>query len=151
MLFRSRCNSPNGNHSLLDGNYDLIGFDPRGTGNTIPFSCGDASDVSAEASFRHMQSAATANSSPESNVDPLVDPTDDDFEALMEYLQSRTIEKELAEECYHYQNATGEYIGTWSVAQDMLAIADALGQGPLLNYWGKSLQDWETLSLTPVP
>lgn len=75
----------------------------------------------------------------ETVVNPLDDPTDVDFQDLIEALQTMSDEyEEFAEECYYYQNATGEYIGTWSVAQDMLAIVDALGQGPLLNYWGKS-------------
>jgi pimeloyl-ACP methyl ester carboxylesterase len=44
----------------------------------------------------------------------------------------------LAENCYESRQDTGRFVGTPFVARDMISIVDALGQGPMLNYWGTS-------------
>jgi pimeloyl-ACP methyl ester carboxylesterase len=43
-----------------------------------------------------------------------------------------------ADQCYEDNRDTGAYISTTFVARDMLAIVEALNQGPLLNFWGAS-------------
>jgi hypothetical protein len=49
----------------------------------------------------------------------------------------------VAEQCYKQLNQTGSLVGMAYTVRDMMQIVDALGEGPLLNYWGK------TLSLVP--
>lgn len=47
--------------------------------------------------------------------------------------------KVLADTCYEKMNETGSFIGTAFTARDVMSIVDAIDQGPLLNYYGKSL------------
>lgn len=44
----------------------------------------------------------------------------------------------MAEACWEDNRDTGRFVGTTSVARDMISIVDALGQGDRLNYWGTS-------------
>ncbi|KXH42501.1 hypothetical protein CSAL01_12772 [Colletotrichum salicis] len=105
--------------NITGGNYDIIGFDPRGTGKTIPYIC----NVTA------AQTSVTRR----------------DFETLPKgdiWNSIKTIDWEIwgvtADACFRDYAKYGRFVGTPFVARDMISIADALGQGPKVNYWGVS-------------
>lgn len=106
-------------HEVLGGDYNLIGFDPRGTGKTIPFNC-NLTGMPLTLETRDVP-GVTAQLSLE--------------DALEEYWPDNQV---TAERCYEEMNATGSLIGTAFVARDMLKIVDALDEDGLLNYWGTS-------------
>ncbi|KAK4100362.1 alpha/beta-hydrolase [Parathielavia hyrcaniae] len=101
---------------LTGGYHDLIVFAPRGTSNTIPFSC---YDTSVERSIAQLGIVA-------GNASDV---------ALGQLWANRQI---AAETCYARQNETGGLIGTAFVARDMMCIVDALGEDGMLRYWGYS-------------
>ncbi|KAL8869399.1 MAG: hypothetical protein Q9198_007898, partial [Flavoplaca austrocitrina] len=98
------------------GVYDLIGFDPRGTGDTIPFSC----FTNASTRANHLKAPSYLNSS--------------DI-ALGEIRATGTA---LANAYELNAKDTASLIGTGYVARDMIQIVDALNEGGLLNTWGFS-------------
>jgi pimeloyl-ACP methyl ester carboxylesterase len=105
----------------LGGNYDLIGWDPRGTGKTIPFNCG-------------LSSGPTPPPSDNQRRDVTVQRNLTDF-----LFEGGWASAELfADTCEKTMNATGELIGTAFVVRDMVEIIDALGEDGLLRYWGLS-------------
>ncbi|KAI4199141.1 MAG: hypothetical protein LQ348_001932 [Seirophora lacunosa] len=99
------------------GVYDLIGFDPRGTSGTIPFSC--FSNESARANY-NLKAPVYLNSS------------DTALGAV------NAVRATLAQSCQENSADTAELIGTGYVARDMMQIVDALDENGLLNYWGFS-------------
>ncbi|KAI7769382.1 hypothetical protein LZL87_014090 [Fusarium oxysporum] len=110
---------------IFGGHYDVIGFDTRGTGRTIPFFCNKTGEG--------------ANATDKSELHPR------DFNTLpqldlWDQLKTEAWETSgtLAEVCFEASQDTGRFIGTPFVARDMISIVDALGQGPKLNYWGVS-------------
>lgn len=44
----------------------------------------------------------------------------------------------LASQCQSLQGDIGQYIGTGSVARDLMSVVDALGEDGLLRFWGIS-------------
>lgn len=129
--------------SILDGSYDMIGFDPRGTGNTIPFTCGIepiAHQKQKRQDVRHQDIVDGID------VDELDEYT---FAQLAEALEPMfEADQAIAEECAEAESETGEFVGTSFVARDMLEIVDALGQGPLLNYYGMLTPSLRLVSTT---
>ncbi|KAI4224594.1 MAG: hypothetical protein L6R36_004547 [Xanthoria steineri] len=99
------------------GTFDLIGFDPRGVGDTIPFSC--FKNDSLRANY-HIKDPVCLNSS-----DTAIGAT-------------RAVRAVLAKSCQENAKDTAELIGTGYVARDMMQIVDALDENGLLNYWGFS-------------
>ncbi|KAL8754812.1 MAG: hypothetical protein Q9199_004083 [Rusavskia elegans] len=99
------------------GAFDLIGFDPRGVGDTIPFSC--FKNDSLRANYR-IKDSVYLNSS-----DTAIG-------------ASRAVRAALAKSCEDNAKDIAELIGTGYVARDMMQIVDALHEGGLLNYWGFS-------------
>ena len=83
----------------------------RGTGNTLPFSCGKGAD-----------SLMSPGLSTSSDV------------ALGQIWANGAA---LSDNCLINNRQTGELIGTAFVARDMMQIVDALGEDGLLNYWGE--------------
>ncbi|KAL9561265.1 hypothetical protein ACKAV7_014620 [Fusarium commune] len=106
---------------ILGGHYDLIGFDPRGTGRTIPFVCPSARSANSSALARR-----DFNTLPQSNT------WDEIRTTVWKAAES------LAEACYKDQEEHGRFISTPFTARDMISIVDALDQGPKINYWGTS-------------
>ncbi|KAL8833591.1 MAG: hypothetical protein Q9170_004174 [Blastenia crenularia] len=103
----------------IGGEYDLIGFDPRGTSTTIPFNCiPDATDRSL---FLTTSKAGDYLNATDSAIG-----------------QSWAAMTALGDLCSESNGDTGELIGTGFVARDLMQIVDALDEGPLLNYWGFS-------------
>ncbi|KAF4463485.1 hydrolase or acyltransferase (alpha beta hydrolase superfamily) [Fusarium albosuccineum] len=107
----------------LDGHFNIIGFDPRGTGRTIPFMCtapwGSMSPSGLTGLLRRDRLSQT---------DPWPKLRDTEW----------TSSGDRADSCLTNMGETGSYIGTAFVARDMLAIADALEKGSKLWYWGTS-------------
>lgn len=106
-------------HEVLGGSHDLIGFDPRGTGKTIPFNC-NRTDSTLPIQVRDLSEVTIQR---------------DVNEAIEEAWPENM---ELASECLEKMNERGSLIGTAFVARDMLQIVDALGEDGLLHYWGTS-------------
>ncbi|RBR25160.1 uncharacterized protein FIESC28_02068 [Fusarium coffeatum] len=108
---------------VLGGHYDIIGFDPRGTGRTIPFDCPTAEEILANAGNLHRREFHTL-------------PQFDVWEDVK--TEGWQMFRQVAQLCWEEHRDTGRFIGTPFVARDMMAIVDALGQGDKLNYWGSS-------------
>ncbi|RSL44736.1 hypothetical protein CEP54_014557 [Fusarium duplospermum] len=113
---------------ILGGHYDLVSFDPRGTGKTIPFVCPSLDSLVPNVT----EGASLARRAIEFNNVPLADTWE----------QIRTTNwkaaGQIADACYEDYNEYGRFIGTAFAARDMISIVDALDQGPFLNYWGTS-------------
>ena len=107
-------------HLNIGGQYNLVSWDPRGTGNTIPFNC------------------AIADGAGSSNVarrdTTLVSPNMTETFLNGGWEQAVTY----ADACFATNNETGQFIGTSSVAHDMISIIDALEEDGLLRYYGWS-------------
>ncbi|KAF5026424.1 hypothetical protein F66182_1489 [Fusarium sp. NRRL 66182] len=106
---------------VLGGQYDVIGFDPRGIGRTLPFTCNETHDTATNSLHRR-------------EFDTL--PKTNNWATLKTV--SLKAAGQLADACSKIHPRTGRLIGTAFTARDMASIVDALGQGPKLNYWGTS-------------
>lgn len=102
--------------ALTGGEYDLVAFDPRGTGKTLPFLC---TDDEVEASQYLTQISTMGNAS-----DVAVGALWADGQVMGERCQARLKE-------------TGELVGTVFGARDLMKVAEALHDDGLLRYWGK--------------
>jgi pimeloyl-ACP methyl ester carboxylesterase len=97
------------------GRYDIIGFDPRGTGRTIPVSC-----------------SAAAGATPVDKRDTTIISED-----LMELAERKwPWYAEFAQNCSVGLAETGHLVGTAFVARDMLQIVEALEEDGMLRYYG---------------
>ncbi|RFN44157.1 hypothetical protein FIE12Z_11605 [Fusarium flagelliforme] len=104
---------------ILGGHHNIISFDPRGTGRTIPYVC----NVN-----------KTADSHSRRGIDPL--PQAD----LWEYVKNEAWQsmQAVAEACYESQQENGRFLSTAFTARDMMRIVDALGENGKLHFWGIS-------------
>lgn len=104
--------------NMTGGQHDLVAFDPRGTGKTIPFDCFGSPEARALALAEY----------------PLVlgDATD---VALGDLWANTNV---LASICGESRADIGELVGTAFVARDMMQIVDALDEDGLLRFWGLS-------------
>lgn len=105
---------------LTGGHYDLIGWDPRGVGNTLTFSCFE--DATARGFDGLVKKLTLGNSSDTS-------------------LGRLWVAGELtATTCATYEPSknVGELIGTAFTARDMMRIVDATNEDGLLRYYGMS-------------
>ncbi|KAK6365532.1 hypothetical protein LTS17_011251 [Exophiala oligosperma] len=103
--------------TILGGNFDLIGFDPRGTGYTLRFDCYNNSAIE-----RLLLS-------PEQNLG-----NSSDIALGADFAASQVV----AAQCLETNAEIGGLLGTAFVARDMERIVDALGEDGLLRYWGFS-------------
>ncbi|KAK5941731.1 hypothetical protein PMZ80_005682 [Knufia obscura] len=103
---------------LTGGHFDLIGHDPRGTGDTLPFHCYNESE-------RALSLLATPASTDSSDAAP------------GQIFAERKI---LSQACVreHEDSGVGELVGTAFTIRDLFQIVDALGEDGLLRYWGFS-------------
>ena len=92
--------------------FDIIGFDPRGVGESTAIKCGDQTVPA----FRHIDSA----------------PDD-----AAEQNQLDTAAKSVADDCGAHAGDLLPFVGTDSVARDLESIRQALGE-PQINYYGAS-------------
>ncbi|KAK8135816.1 proteinase [Apiospora sp. TS-2023a] len=101
------------------GEFDMIAIDPRGTGNTIPFSC-----YQNETLRRAGQVTVRSDRANSSDATP---------GRLWAEAQV------LANDCGSaLANTTGSLVGTAFTARDFMKVVDALGEDGLLRYWGFS-------------
>jgi pimeloyl-ACP methyl ester carboxylesterase len=98
---------------LTGGEHDLIAFDPRGTGNAIPFSCGDAVD-----SVRLTDKQIVGDAS----------------DVALGTLWA--VSGVTANACFEEAKDIGAYINTAFVARDLMSVAEALDDDGMLRYWG---------------
>lgn len=101
--------------------WNLLSWDPRGTGKTIPFDC-------------KIEDPRIPRRTRKRDTDVLVSGN------LTEYFLNEGWETAgvIADACYTAMNGTGSYIGTAFVARDIMEIVDALGEVGLLRYYGWS-------------
>ncbi|KAF2163471.1 hypothetical protein M409DRAFT_57376 [Zasmidium cellare ATCC 36951] len=107
---------------ILGGRYDVVGFDPRGVGRTIPFSCAPTN--------------ATTKRSVAVNNRTIEIPQIDSWSLL----KNKAWEEGSAfnELCYTANHDTGRFLSTAFVARDLLAISKAINPDGLLRFWGRS-------------
>ncbi|KAI8651071.1 hypothetical protein NCS55_01350100 [Fusarium keratoplasticum] len=103
---------------LTGGEHDLVTFDPRGTGDTLTFSC-FSNDL-------ERSLFTTGQYKPVAGAFPLARG------------QNWATSEIFAEQCAAAQNETGRFLGTSFVARDMMQIVDALNEDGMLRYWGMS-------------
>ncbi|KAL6240311.1 hypothetical protein RBB50_012778 [Rhinocladiella similis] len=105
---------------LTGGHYNLLGFDPRGVNNTLPFSC-DIPGVTCK---------ITNPASPLANASDV---------AIGQRFAASDIR---SLRCINRTRDIGRLLGTAFVVRDMVQIIDALNEDRLLRYYGFS---WGTL------
>ncbi|KAI9167796.1 Tripeptidyl aminopeptidase [Paramyrothecium foliicola] len=101
--------------AMTGGEHDLVAFDSRGTGNTIPFQCYDE--------FSLLMS--TENQTPTNSSDVALGSS-----WVGGQLESRA--------CLETQKNTGCLLGTAFVARDLIQVVDGLEEDGMLRYWGIS-------------
>ncbi len=108
---------------IIGGQFNLIGFNPRGTGSTITFSCydNDTARVTEAPSMPLLNSSDVATG------------------------QAWASAEILSAQCNQSKPEIGQLLGTAFVARDMNQIIEALEEDGLLRYRGKLL-----LYLKPV-
>ena len=101
--------------SRTGGQYNLLSFNPRGVGDTLPFSCSQT-----EEEFQHPQ-----------NVSYKVFANSSDAELRSTW----TLAQDFAGRCHAtLGDSYGNLVGTAFVARDMMEIVDALKDDGLLRY-----------------
>ncbi|EMR68213.1 putative tap domain-containing protein [Eutypa lata UCREL1] len=103
--------------ALSGGSYDLVTFDPRGTGNTIDFVCYE-NDIEMLTSLYEQQQLGNS-----SEV------------ALGRQWAWASTE---ANRCQERAAVNGSLLSTAFVARDLMQVAEALEDDGLLRYWGFS-------------
>lgn len=104
---------------IIGAQWNLLSWDPRGTGKTIPFKCTPAGFTSSTNTKRDLGSLVSTNL------------TEGFLEFGWEYAG------EIADVCEEQASEVGSLVGTAFVARDVMEIVDALDDG-LLNYYGWS-------------
>ena len=98
------------------GIYDLVAFDPRGTANTIPFNCSsDPLELIAQSTFSQVVGNAS------------------DVAVGQIWAGSG----DFAKKCFKVEKDIGEFVGTASVARDLMSVVDALDEDGMLRYYGE--------------
>ncbi|KAF2740823.1 putative hydrolases or acyltransferase [Polyplosphaeria fusca] len=111
---------------VFGGHWNVIGFDARGTGRTMPFFC----DMT--------NATGTPSKLARRGNDTRLPQTD-----LYNLLETKAWKDAgiFSEACYNSQKETGHLLSTAFVARDMLKIVDALqkdGEDGMLRFWGRS-------------
>ncbi|KAE8365932.1 Alpha/Beta hydrolase protein [Aspergillus caelatus] len=106
---------------LFGGHWNVVGFDARGTGHTIPFVC----DVP-HPGIKRSLSRRSNETLPQADMYSLLK------------RKAWNDAKVLVDACYEDQQETGRFLGTTFVARDMLKIVDALNEDGKLRFWGRS-------------
>lgn len=114
---------------ISGGRHDIITFDPRGTGNTIPFSCYESNMNTTRVQQQQQQQQL---------VDSILN-RETGNASNTALATNWAMGKIMADACYQRQGEAGTLIGTDFVARDVMRIVDALGGDGLLRYWGEYL------------
>ena len=107
---------------VIGPQWNLLSWDPRGTGKTIPFQCAPPTGLTDD----------TTNT--KRDIEPLV--RANATEGFLEY--GWDFAGQIADSCAQQSNDTGTLIGTAFTARDVIQIVDALDDGNLLHYYGWS-------------
>ncbi|KAG8721708.1 hypothetical protein FRC09_007499 [Ceratobasidium sp. 395] len=119
--------------SAAGGQYDIVSWDPRGVGKTVPradcFSSGTEENSFWEETIPRAGLEARGNFTDQRDLDAF-------------YAQVPEVDKllaELGERCLAYSPNTFQYIGSAAAVRDMVAMHDIL-EGPEkpVDYWGLS-------------
>ncbi|QRV92027.1 Abhydrolase domain-containing protein [Ceratobasidium sp. AG-Ba] len=119
--------------NTVGGQYDLVSWDPRGVGYSVPlaecFATGTEENAFWEGTIPRAGLEARGN---------FTDPGD--LEAF--YAQEPEVDHlliELGKKCVEYSPNTFQYVGSAAAVRDMVALHDLLeGADKPLNYWGFS-------------
>ncbi|OGM41169.1 hypothetical protein ABOM_009862 [Aspergillus bombycis] len=103
---------------MTGGYHDMISFDPRGTGNTLNFSCYDSAIERTVSQLSLHQELVNASNT-----------------ALGRLWTSGKV---FSDTCLDRMRENATLVGTAFVARDMMQIVDALGEDGKLRYWGIS-------------
>ncbi|KAF9885201.1 hypothetical protein FE257_000652 [Aspergillus nanangensis] len=109
--------------SVFGGHYNVIGFDARGTGRTMPFAC-EVDNVETKPKHVNRRDNTTFLAQP------------DGYELLR--TKAWHDAGVFADACYEQNKDIGKFLSTPFVARDMLKIVDALGEDGQLRFWGRS-------------
>ncbi|KOS22357.1 Tripeptidyl aminopeptidase [Escovopsis weberi] len=99
------------------GHYNLVGFETRGVGDTLPFSCFD-SDAERATFFANFPAGTN----------------DSDTSLGLTWAYGTAF----AEICHNRNKDIGQLMSTAFIARDMMQIVDALEEDKLLRYYGFS-------------
>lgn len=102
--------------------WDLVSWDPRGTGKTLPFDCGPNAQLTPGQTIHKRDYAGLSS----------MNLTETFVNGGWEWAGH------VADECLRTMNTTGHLIGTAFTARDMMQIVDALNGDGLLRYYGWS-------------
>ncbi|KAJ4304742.1 hypothetical protein N0V90_000269 [Kalmusia sp. IMI 367209] len=115
---------------VFDGQYNIVGFDTRGTGRTIPFICDPTKGTNVTSNFTSDALSAKNNETTFASAD------------MWRFLKDKAWD-----DARYYTSACantdgnadiGRFLGTTFVARDMIRIVDALDEDGLLRFWGRS-------------
>ncbi|CAE7071985.1 unnamed protein product, partial [Rhizoctonia solani] len=115
------------------GNYDLVSWDPRGVGKTIPRTACFGS-IEEEVAFWNESFIVPG---PEVRGDFTSQTVLDDFYAQVN--TSDNLLRRIGEQCLAYSPDVFQYVGTAATVRDMVAMHDALEDpDEPINFWGMS-------------
>ncbi|CEL58766.1 Putative hydrolase Mb2247c OS=Mycobacterium bovis (strain ATCC BAA-935 / AF2122/97) GN=Mb2247c PE=3 SV=1 [Rhizoctonia solani AG-1 IB] len=118
------------------GNYDLVGWDPRGVGLTTPRTACFQTRAE-ENTFWNGSIAQPSLFGPEFRGNFT---SQTDLDAFYEKVnQTDTLLQRIGEQCLTYSPNTFQYVGTAVTVRDMVAMHDILeGPDEPINFWGMS-------------
>ncbi|CAE6451037.1 unnamed protein product [Rhizoctonia solani] len=115
------------------GNYDLVSWDPRGVGQTIPrtacFKTAEEEAAFWNGTFLLTGPEVRGNLTSQAELDKFYSQADEIDQLL----------QRIGEQCVAYSPDVFQYVGTAATVRDMVAMHDALeGPDKPINFWGMS-------------
>ncbi|KAI6382967.1 hypothetical protein MCOR25_000474 [Pyricularia grisea] len=104
------------------GQHDLISFNPRGTGKTLPVICFDEQDP--QDALKRLA------------IEERLSHTGNSSDVAQGRIWATSLQ--ISEACAKKNADNGRFLGTAFVARDIIQIVDALEEDGLLRYWGMS-------------
>ncbi|QRV92028.1 Abhydrolase domain-containing protein [Ceratobasidium sp. AG-Ba] len=120
--------------NTVGGQYDLVSWDPRGVGNSVPLAECFANASEEEAFWK--------DTIPRTGLEARSNFTHDPADLQAFYGQVAEVDRVLTDfgkKCVEYSPNTFQYLGSVAAVRDMIALHDLLeGADKPLNYWGFS-------------
>ncbi|CAE6466765.1 unnamed protein product [Rhizoctonia solani] len=115
------------------GNYDLVSWDPRGVGQTVPRTACFETKAEEDAFWngsilKAFRLEVRGNFTSQTDLDAF-------YSKLNE---SDTLAQRIGEQCVTHSPNTFQYIGTAATVRDMVAMHDVLEGSEKINFWGMS-------------